>query len=261
MLFRSWPSASRELYLWGTIQRGGGARAEWLAVRDPAHYAAWVLTRELRRHGIVVHGGVKVKHLWMHDVKDFKWADPPPPSSGVVLAGRVSPPLFEILKVMLKESQNLYAELVLREVGRSRRHIGSRAAGLAELQAFLTEAGIAARGYNLEDASGLSRRDLVCPAAVVKLLSCMYLSTERDGWLDLLPVGGEDGTLDHRFRGTATGRVLAKTGTMTHVSALSGYARRRKGHLLAFSILVNNYDEKARPARKFIDRVVREILQ
>jgi putative FmdB family regulatory protein len=73
----------------------------------------------------------------------------------------------------------------------------------------------------LIDGSGLSRLDLVTPAAVVKLLHYMYASGERENWISMLPVGGVDGTLATRFtEGPAAGRIHAKTGSLSHVSAL-----------------------------------------
>jgi D-alanyl-D-alanine carboxypeptidase/D-alanyl-D-alanine-endopeptidase (penicillin-binding protein 4) len=189
-------------------------------------------------------------------------AEPPPLPDEVLLIEQESPPLFEILQIVNKVSQNLHAELVLREIGRATRNVGSRAAGLAEVADFLNEAGVASSAYKFEDASGLSRMNLVSPDAVVRLLNHMYLSEERDGWLELLAVGGEDGTLDHRFRSAAArGRVLAKTGTLTGASALSGYLETQSGRMLGFSVMINNYNTKSGPARQFIDGVVTELLK
>ncbi len=255
-----WPPGSAELHVWGSIRRRSGGRAKLLAIRDPAHYAAWALARALRERGVAIGGEVRARHRWMRDVTDFRRAAAPLEIRGAELARRSSPPLFEILKIVNKDSQNLHAELVLREVGRVRRNIGSRAAGLAELGEFLAGAGIRKTEFHFEDGSGLSREDLVTPSAITRLLVYMYLSQDRDGWLDVLPVGGEDGTLSYRFRGAAAGRVLAKTGTLSHVSALSGYLQTRDGGMLAFSILVNNYDAPAAAARKFIDQVVQALL-
>jgi D-alanyl-D-alanine carboxypeptidase/D-alanyl-D-alanine-endopeptidase (penicillin-binding protein 4) len=199
----------------------------------------------------------------MHEVENLTAAkEPPPEPPGVLLIEQESPPLHEILQVVNKVSQNLHAELTLREVGRVTRNVGSRAAGLAELSKFLAEIGVGKASYNFEDASGLSTMNLVSPAALVRLLHHMYLSEDRDGWLELMPIGGEDGTLDYRFRSPAThGRVRAKTGTLTGVSALSGYLDTASGRKLAFSIMLNNYNTKSRPAREFIDAVVRELLK
>jgi D-alanyl-D-alanine carboxypeptidase/D-alanyl-D-alanine-endopeptidase (penicillin-binding protein 4) len=172
------------------------------------------------------------------------------------LARHVSAPLVEDLRIIDKASQNLHAELALRAVGRVRRNVGSRAAGLDELRAFLTEAGVADASYNIEDGSGLSRPNLVTPAAMVKLLRYMYNSPARDTWISFLPVAGRDGTLAGRFDGTpVAGRIHAKTGTMAHVNALSGYARRRDGSWVAFSILVNNSNQSAAAVRAVMDQI------
>jgi len=255
-----WPLGSREIHVWGQVKAKAG-RAKLLAVRDPAHYGAWALAQALRKRGVEIRGGIRAKHLWMHEVPSLIEAPAGAPLQGAVLAERTSPPLFEILKVVNKASQNLHAELVLREVGRVRRNAGSREAGLAELAEFLAEAGVPKEEAHLEDASGLSRVNLVSPGATVKLLSHMYLSTERDGWLDLLAVGGEDGTLHYRFKAPAArGKVLAKTGTLTGASALSGYVTTATGRNLAFSVMANNYAARSASARKFIDAIVTAML-
>src|SRR5208283_2210964 len=186
----------------------------------------------------------------------------PQPEDGVELAQRDSAPLAEDLRITGKVSQNLHAEMALRAVAAARRHIGSREAGIAEEQAFLDELGVDRRSYTFADGSGLSRLDLVAPAAVVRLLEHMYRSAARDVWIGLLPVSGQDGTLHARFTGTAAaGRIFAKTGTLSHVAALSGYARRKNGRMLAFSIMVNNYNGPAADVRAAIDRVCALMLE
>jgi D-alanyl-D-alanine carboxypeptidase/D-alanyl-D-alanine-endopeptidase (penicillin-binding protein 4) len=141
-------------------------------------------------------------------------------------------------------------------VGRARRNLGSVEAGLDELKAFLAEAGIEPSGYNINDGSGLARPNLVSPATVVKLLRYMYASPARDNFLSILPVGGQDGTLGARFSDpTLAGRIHAKTGSLSHVSALSGYAQRRRGDWIAFSILVNNYNGPVGEVRSVMDRI------
>ena len=98
--------------------------------------------------------------------------------------------------------------------------------------------------------------NMVTPGAVVQLLRFMYHGPARDNWLAILPVGGEDGTLANRFKDapSAVGKIHAKTGSLSHVSALSGYAERPKGKWLAFSILVNNYNAPAADVRGVMDR-------
>jgi D-alanyl-D-alanine carboxypeptidase/D-alanyl-D-alanine-endopeptidase (penicillin-binding protein 4) len=84
----------------------------------------------------------------------------------------------------------------------------------------------------------------------------MYATPHRNTWISLLPVGGEDGTLSNRFGGSpAAGRVYAKTGSLSHVAALSGYLRRNDGAWVAFSILVNNFNAPTAEVRGVIDRI------
>jgi len=175
---------------------------------------------------------------------------------GIELARRLSPPLSEILEVAMKESLNLYAELALREVARARRNLGSRQAGIEELLAFARHAEVPADQLNLVDGSGLSTLDMVTPRAATALLAHMNKSPNRAAWLALLPVAGQEGTLRQRFSGTPVqGSIRAKTGSMSHVSALAGYARTKTGDTLAFAVFVNNYTARSSEIRAVIDRI------
>lgn len=246
---------SRSLAIWGTIPPGDPGDTERLGIDDPALYAATVLRDALMRHGVAVRGTVRSRHLFPGQAAE-------PDDPGVELARRASAPLLEDLRITAKVSQNLHAEMALLAVAKARRQTGSREAGLAEMQTFLTEAGIARESYNLVDGSGLSRLDLVTPTAVVRLLEFMYRSPFREQWLSVLPVAGADGTLHARMAGTsAAGRIYAKTGTLSHVSALSGYARRRDGRILAFSVLVNNYNVPANGVTAVIDRLCALVME
>jgi len=166
------------------------------------------------------------------------------------------------LGITAKVSQNLHAELALRAVARAREKPPTRQAGLEEMKAYLTSIEIGPDAYNFNDGSGLGRADLVTPAAIIKLLRHMYTSPLRENWIPLLPIGGRDGTLSGRLSdGPATGRIHAKTGSLAHVSSLSGYAERPGGSWLAFSILVNNFNGPAAEVRGLIDRIFTLILE
>ncbi|MCL5743332.1 MAG: D-alanyl-D-alanine carboxypeptidase/D-alanyl-D-alanine-endopeptidase [Acidobacteria bacterium] len=247
---------SKQVRIWGSIPSRARAATELLGIDDPALYGATVFYNALARRGVSIAGKPAVRHLYPNQVADLKTGAVPDAPAGVELARRVSAPLLEDLRITSKVSQNLHAELLLRAVGRARRNIGSREAGLEEMACFLDEAGIGRDAYSIHDGSGLSRLNLVTPEAVVALLGYMYRSPNRESWLGLLPVGGRDGTLSGRFGATpAAGRILAKTGTLSHVSALSGYAEARSGAMLAFSILVNNYTAHASGVQAIIDRI------
>jgi D-alanyl-D-alanine carboxypeptidase/D-alanyl-D-alanine-endopeptidase (penicillin-binding protein 4) len=254
---------SLQVRLWGQIPLRDRGEDLVLAIEDPALYAAQALRQALEERGVSVGGGATALHAFPDGISDLTQAAAPPAAiAGVELARRVSAPLIEDLRITAKVSQNLHAELALRAVGRARRNLGSLEAGLEEMRGFLAEAGIDPDAYNLADGSGLARLNLVTPAAVVKLLRFMYASPARENWISLLPVGGQDGTLSARFGESAVaGRVHAKTGSLSHVSALSGYVERPGGSWVAFSILVNNYNGRAAEVRGVMDRICTLIME
>ena len=245
---------SSQLRLWGTIPLRGAAENLSLAVDDPADYAARALRQALEDRGITVNGGIAAQHR----LPGEPWVAP----AGVELASHISEPLLEDLRVTAKVSQNLHAELALRAVARDRKGDGSREAGLEEMKAFLAENAIDASSFQFHDGSGLARLDLVAPSAILQLLRAMYASSLREQWVGLLPVGGQDGSLNSRFADPpALGRIHAKTGTLTHVSALSGYAQRQDSSWVAFSILVNNHNGRAADVRGIIDQICTLIVE
>ena len=244
---------SMQLRLWGALAPGR-TETRTLGVDDPARYAAQAFYEALAARGVNIAGRPIAHHLFPIDVPDLRLGQDPDPPEGKELAARDSAPLVEDLRITAKVSQNLHAEMLLRAVARARRHVGSRQAGLEEMREFLAEAGLDEDDYRFEDGSGLSRLNLVRPRAVVKLLRYMQATPE---WMGLLPIGGEDGTLASRFTGTrAAGKIHAKTGTLSHVSALSGYAVRRSGAVRTFSIIVNNYGSTdSSEIRAIIDKI------
>ena len=253
---------SRELKVWGTIPVGNAGMTAALGIDDPAEFAALALRQALEERGITVTGVATAHHQFPNEAADLTQAGPPEAATGIELASHISPPLVEDLRVTAKVSQNLHAEMALRAVGRARRNIGSREAGLEELKAFLAEVGVAADAWHLTDGSGLARTNLVTPETVIKLLRFMYASPAREDWISLLPVGGQDGTLRGRFGDPGiAARVHAKTGTVAHVSALSGYMRRVNGKWIAFSILVNNYNGPGAEITGVMDRICALIME
>jgi D-alanyl-D-alanine carboxypeptidase/D-alanyl-D-alanine-endopeptidase (penicillin-binding protein 4) len=252
---------SRQIRVWGSLPLGSAPFSQFLAIDDPAQYAAAALRDALIRRGVVVRGGAVARHRFLSEVPDLKSAARAAAPDGIELARRVSPPLAEILEAASKESLNLYTELVLREVGRMRRNIGSLQAGLEELAGFSRRVGVPEGDCALMDASGLSMLDLVTPRAVTALLAYMQASPNREAWSKLLAIGGEEGTLRRRFQDVPRGSVRAKTGSMAHVSTLAGYAVSAGGDTLAFAILVNNYTAPVSEIRLLTDRIVVLLVQ
>jgi D-alanyl-D-alanine carboxypeptidase/D-alanyl-D-alanine-endopeptidase (penicillin-binding protein 4) len=241
-------AGSREVRVTGKLRLQSKGVRQLLAVDDPALYAAYVLYDTLTRRGVRIDGVPVARHRWSVQ-------EPFDPNEGVELARRESPPLSDVAQVIDKVSQNLHAEVLLREVARVRRKEATREAGLQEMKQFLDEIGVPPDAYHFEDGSGLSRRTLVAPSAITRLLGYMD-SRERDGWDRMLPVGGEDGTLESRFeKARAASAIHAKTGTLSTASALSGYVTTRGKARLAFSIIANSYTLPSSEVRRMIDRI------
>ena len=245
-------AGGREVHLRGVLPVRDAGMSELLAVDDPARYAAEVLRDALERRGIVVRGQAAARHRFADDAAE----EPAGSTPREVLASRESPPLAVMLQVVDKVSQNLHAEVLLREVGFAKKFVGSREAGLAEMQEFLREIGLAKDCCQLTDGSGLSRGTLVTPAAIAKLLAHMYKSSYRDFWVSLLPIAGADGTLGKRFEEHPEAHAIhAKTGTLAHVRAMSGYVLVTGRDPLAFSLLVNNETAPGPEVTRTMDRI------
>ena len=251
---------SRQLRVWGAVPVRS-ATSRLIALEDPAEFAAAALYEALTRRGVVISGRAVSRHRFSNEVPSLKKGLVPAPSpGGVELARRVSPPLAEILEVTCKESLNLHAEMVLREVGRVRREMGSRQAALEELKAFLGEAGISEEECMLVDGSGLSMLNTVSPQALTRLLAYMYASPLREVWMRLLPVAGREGTMQGRLAGAPPDTIRAKTGSMSRVGALAGYAQTKAGGVAAFAILANNFTVPAAQIRALADKIVMLVL-
>jgi D-alanyl-D-alanine carboxypeptidase/D-alanyl-D-alanine-endopeptidase (penicillin-binding protein 4) len=238
---------SRQLILEGTV--GAAAVQEEVAVDDPALFAAHALYNALVRRGVMVRGRPMARHG-----EGF--------AQGEVLAMRLSPPLSEVLRTMVKVSQNLHAEMLLREVGFVQQGEGSVARGLREVQGVLREMKISADDWRSEDGSGLARNDEVAPRAVTQLLAEMDAGPYSELWRSLLPVGGQDGTLSKRLCCTSEAfSIKAKTGTLTRAVALSGYADSPVNGRLVFSILVNNFAVSLPEVRDWVDKLATILIE
>jgi serine-type D-Ala-D-Ala carboxypeptidase/endopeptidase (penicillin-binding protein 4) len=164
----------------------------------------------------------------------------------------LSPPLADILRYMDVESDNLHAEMILKELGAVAGTSGSSAAGAAVVMRDLADADVSLAGVRVDDGSGLSEDDRVTARALAELLLAVWRSPEvRMPFLRALPIAGISGTLKDRLDSRpAYGAVHAKTGTTDLASALSGYVR----NLFAFSVLQNGYPVSWWATRKAQDR-------
>jgi D-alanyl-D-alanine carboxypeptidase/D-alanyl-D-alanine-endopeptidase (penicillin-binding protein 4) len=239
--------ARNTIELSGCLPAGAPLLDRFVAVEDPAAYAAAVCAAALAARGIVVDRGLSATSVV--------------PGGLRALATYEGAPMAEILKDVNKPSHNARAEMLLRLVGAKVKGAGTVEAGRDAVLAFLGAHGVDTEGWEIADGSGLSRTDLVTAHGYVDLLAAMDKHPQAAVFEDSLPVAGTDGTLKRRLSGPRTsGRVHAKTGTLTHTSALVGYAEPARGDRLAFAILVNHATAPGAVVHDAIDGVVEALF-
>ncbi|MBD2494447.1 D-alanyl-D-alanine carboxypeptidase/D-alanyl-D-alanine-endopeptidase [Nostoc sp. FACHB-280] len=171
-----------------------------------------------------------------------------------------SPPLSDLLTETNVNSNNLFAEALLRTLAHKQqltKNQNTADVGLKIMQETLTQFGVNPNSYSVFDGSGLSRKNLISPEALVQLLEAIAVSPEAKVFRATLPVAGVSGSLQNRFRNTsAEGIVQAKTGTLRGVVALSGYIDSPQYEPLVFSIIVNQSDQPASTIRQAVDEIV-----
>ena len=179
------------------------------------------------------------------------------PTDARVLASVESPPMERLIRLTNKQSDNFFAEMLLKDLAHLAGGVGTTAAG-ARVAATHAR-GLGARA-TLTDGSGLSRGNRASPLNVVRLLSAIYRSDDYDPFVGSLPIAGQDGTLfDRMRRGAARWRCRGKTGTLSNVSALSGYCEATSGDNYAYSILMNGVYPPS--ARQLQDRMLQAIAK
>ncbi|MEM9666349.1 MAG: D-alanyl-D-alanine carboxypeptidase/D-alanyl-D-alanine-endopeptidase [Bacteroidota bacterium] len=255
--------AQNVLYVSGEVP-AGGEDTTVLTVSNPTRYFAHVLRETLLEAGIVVVGRAV-------DVDDLSIRPDYEAPSMQRVATYTSPPLADLVRVVNKDSQNLYADQLLRILGAALPindddlEPGSTAMGVEAAMTTFARAMADTSRLRLVDGSGLSRMNLVTPAMTMAVLR--YMGSHPDArtqtaFMDSLPVGGVDGTLERRFRqGPGYQNVRAKTGTLTGVSSLSGYVQTEGGRTLAFVLMANNYTVRASSIRRVQDAIVERLAR
>ncbi len=249
------PLCQNLVYVSGQMPIGHAGSTNDVTVHNPAGLFGSLFKQALARQGIKFKGKVRT----------VNWPEVQAPSIDrrnlMELGSMESLPVRDLAREVEKPSQNLYADLLLAQVGEKSRaadssgRLTSEELGIRELNKLLAEAGIQRGETIFEEGSGLSRDNLTCPNATVSLLRFMSRHKYAQDYLDALPIAGVDGTLRNRMKGTpAAGNVRAKTGTLRWANSLSGYVTTAAGEHLVFSLMVNRYYE-ARPARGDLDTI------
>jgi len=170
-------------------------------------------------------------------------------------------PLPDVIFPILNTSQNWFAEMLLKVLGREIKGEGSWAAGLDVERRFLIDSvKIDSTAFALEDGSGLAAGNLVTPHAFAQLLAYMHRHPKGAAFVAALPHAGQPGSLLKRFVGTPLeGRVIAKTGSIDRVNSLSGYIEQPNGRTVTFSVQANGHAVPYQQMLAQIDSVVVEI--
>lgn len=232
-----------KVYVWGN---GGNLQAK-ISVDKPAIWAVKTFKEKLEKAGIKIDGKAKLVD-WKSDDK-FNIAN------AIELTSIESKTLGEVVRKMNKDSVNLYAELILRTLGKKfgetapdenpkiNKLRGDDLAGTAVIKKWLVENNIASDEIRIHDGSGLSRLDFVTPESIGRALVFASQSKFADVFKDSLPVAGNDGTLKNRLK-NVSGKVLAKTGSIMYVNSLAGYAKSSNEDTFAFVIIGNSLTQK-----------------
>jgi serine-type D-Ala-D-Ala carboxypeptidase/endopeptidase (penicillin-binding protein 4) len=223
---------SNDIIVSGNIPLGSDVDQEWATVWDPTSYAADVFRRALTAHGIRVLGSTQYAKT---------------PAQSTIVATHQSMDLAHMYIPFLKLSNNMHAETLLKTMGKTSSGQGTWYAGLAAEETDLQkQLGVDTSGMQLVDGSGLSRMELVTAQQISNVLVAAQHRPWFDTWYNALPISAQSdrfvgGTLRNRMVGTpAAGKVHAKTGSLTGVTALSGYVIDADGKRLIFSIMQNN---------------------
>lgn len=211
--------------------------------RSRALACGYLLRNELIEKGIEVTGDVVPGTV---------------PLDARTVAKHLSPPLANIIKLMNKPSDNWIAELLFKTIGAEvMGEPGTWAKGRDAVNEFLEEITGEPPAHRFVDGSGLSRYNLLNAELLTQLLGYMYHNFElMPEYLASLPIAGVDGTLGNRMQGMSAEKVLrAKTGTLSGVSALAGYAFTADGEVFAFGILISHYVGSAISARDIQDQI------
>ena len=198
------------------------------AAPDAPVMASSVFRKVLSSKGIVIEGKVKKTSR---------------PKQYILLAEKNSPELRQILVPLNQKSLNLFAEHLLREIGRAQKMDPSLEPSIQAVSEFWEHKNINLEGFFPADGSGLSRSNNICPRTLVEILSYMYKGPNMEFFFNSLPLAGVSGTLDNAFKGTPLENNLrAKTGSMKRVRSMAGMFTNQKGKKVIFALIINNYE-------------------
>lgn len=234
--------SGERVILEGRLPAGSANSARGVPLGDPVERWGELLRYYLEEEGVRTDGRVRLV------------ARPERPER--LLATVLGASVGEMMTECNEESDNFLAEALYLLASAKQYGRGSYEGAYQLEERFWEQLGVEAGEVKPADGSGLSRENFITPHAMTRLL---VEFRDLDWWVDTLPVSGRTGTLRYRLSEGLAGRVRAKTGTLTGISALSGYVTTNGGRVIAFSIFANHYTASTAAGRRAIDEMV-EIL-
>ena len=237
------------LHVFGNLSADAGPDPFAIAITQPGNHFIEQLDQRLGQTGIAVTSAGLTSTLPSLDLPE--------------IATVLSPPLSQWLPTINQNSNNLYAEALLRSLGTAaEQETDATEAGTEAVKEILSDLGIEPDSYQMVDGSGLSRHNLITPRTLVDTLQTMAYSSHSGMYRDSLAVAGQAGTLRRRFRNTPVqGRLQGKTGYVSNNESLAGYLQPLEHPPLVFSIFLNNADLSATAMREVIDEIMLNIVQ
>jgi D-alanyl-D-alanine carboxypeptidase/D-alanyl-D-alanine-endopeptidase (penicillin-binding protein 4) len=237
------------LRVWGQLIAGAPAESTSIAEPNPGQAFLDAFQTALAEQGI--------------PVRQTRLAGVPAGDRWTPLATITSPPLAELLIPTNQNSNNLYAEALLKTLGRQDpAATDATVAGVAIARQVLAELGMDVTELVMVDGSGLARKNLVTPQAMVEVMQGMARSPHFPTYRNSLAVAGVSGTLRNRLQDTAAeGRLYGKSGAISRNFALAGYLEPPNYEPLAFSIFINNINARGSTARPIIDDIVLQLAE
>ena len=238
---RNWANSTNDFTISGMVMDTSAADTFSRNIDDPTAFTGFVFKEMLSNHGREINNIFKREYS----------------GNGRLLVSHTSKPLIVTLDNLMKESDNLTAELLVKLIGHEATDTtGTWQNGLTAIKTFLhNEVDLDTTTFYMSDGSGVSRYNYSSPEHFIQLLSWAYNTNQIWGNLISILPGGGVGTLKNRMNGKNGNRIIAKTGSLSGVSCLSGYVFTKSGEPLVFSILMNGFIGKTKPYRNLQDKI------
>lgn len=247
LITRDWVNRENTILINGKINNTNGMNSpehrSRVNILYPERYFLTIFKEHLEQAGIFIKKSIDVKNL----------------NDNAVYLNTIFRSIDEILPVVNKDSDNLSAEMLIYAIAYEDSGAPAAAAdGLASINNFIDSIGFNHDDYSIADGSGVSHYNLVSAELLLETVKYIYYQRKDifQIYYNSLAIAGIDGTLKNRMKNSsAENNVHAKTGTLNGVSNLSGYVTAKNGHLIAFSIMIQNFVEQYSTARRFQDMI------